>query len=133
MGKPMPFKAPSWARKFTENDFKYRGISNNSLDYGYWWVEVSYPYNNIRDNNILQDLLMQNVMGIWDYIKNSGHYPTAINRSLNWFEWLPCKRQGRRFIGEYIQTQNDIMPDPNNKTFPPKLYWDRYNIYKTCE
>ena len=33
MGKPMPFKPPpTFTRKFTEEDFKYRGIS--SVDYG---------------------------------------------------------------------------------------------------
>ena len=30
---PQPFKAPSWARKFTAEDFKYRPLSQ--LDYGY--------------------------------------------------------------------------------------------------
>ena len=80
-GKPRPFKPPSWARKFNESDFEYRKIS--SIDYGYWWIEISYPYNNIRDNNIIQDLLMTNLLGIWDYIKNSGNFPQAENRSLN--------------------------------------------------
>ena len=84
-GSPAPFTAPSWARKFTESDFKYRPISNNSLNYGYWWIEISYPYNNIRDNNIEQDLLLQNVLGVWDYIKNSGYYPEAATRALDWF------------------------------------------------
>eukprot|EP01084_Bolivina_argentea_P162123 282165_1 len=125
IGHPIPFTAPSWARKFTEQDFKYRRISNSSLDYGYWWVEVSYPYNNIRDNNIIQDLLLQNILGIWDYIKNSGFYPDASNRVLNWFEWWPCKREGRRFIGQYVQTQNDILPVVGQTTFEPQLYWDR--------
>eukprot|EP01084_Bolivina_argentea_P162125 282170_1 len=125
MGHPIPFTAPIWARTFTEQDFKYRGISDNSLDYGYWWVEISYPYNNIRDNNIIQDLLLQNILGIWDYIKNSGKYPNAVNRVLNWFEWWPCKRQGRRFIGQYVQTQNDVLPIAGQTTFEPILYWDR--------
>ena len=120
-GQEVPFTAPSWARKFNESDFANgRAISNSSIDYGYWWIEISYPYNNIRDNNILQDLLMQNVLGIWDYIKNSGHYPEAKTRVLNWFEWLPCKRQGRRFIGQYVQTQNDILPDTSDKTPTPE-------------
>ena len=120
-GQEVPFTAPSWARKFNKSDFAHgRDISNSSIDYGYWWIEISYPYNNIRDNNILQDLLMQNVLGIWDYIKNSGHYPEAKTRVLNWFEWLPCKRQGRRFIGQYVQTQNDILPDPSDATPTPE-------------
>eukprot|EP01083_Nonionella_stella_P117598 350657_1 len=125
IGYPVPFTAPVWARTFTDQDFKHRSIRNDSLDYGYWWIEVSYPYNNIRDNNIIQDLLLQNVLGIWDYIKNSGHYPTAENRTLDWFQWWPCKREGRRFIGQYVQTQNDILPKPGQTDFEPVLYWDR--------
>src|SRR5690606_26278632 len=41
--RPMPFKAPPWARKFTEEDLKFRphataGV-DRGLEYGYWWVE----------------------------------------------------------------------------------------------
>ena len=37
----------------------------------------------------------------------------------------PCKREGRRFIGQYVQTQNDILPDTKQTNFEPLLYWDR--------
>ncbi len=68
---------------------------------------------------------MENVLGIWDYIKNSGEFPDAENLALNWFEWWPCKRQGRRFIGEYVMTQNDVLPDTSKTNFPPSFFWDR--------
>ena len=122
-GVPMEFDPPSWIRKFNKSDFKYRGIG--AIDYGYWWVEIAYPYNTVLDNNIIQDKLMENILGVWDYIKNSGNFPHAQNRSLDWIQWWPCKRQARRFIARYMMTQNDILPDISSKTHSPTLFHDR--------
>ncbi|CEM11298.1 unnamed protein product [Vitrella brassicaformis CCMP3155] len=125
-GRPMTFTAPEWAMKFTSSDFKYRPIHSDILDYGYWWIEVAWPYSTIRDNEAIRDRLLEAVLGIWDYIKNSGNFPEAENLALDWIEWWPCKREGRRFRGLYIMTQNDILPDPKQKPPPaPMLFDDR--------
>jgi hypothetical protein len=50
MKKPMSFTPPSWARKFHKEDFRYRGI--NSVQYGFWWIEVSFPFNTVTDNQV---------------------------------------------------------------------------------
>lgn len=45
---------------------------------------------------------------------------------MTWFGNLPCKREGRRFIGQYVSSQNDIMRDPNaSPPQAPELYPDR--------
>lgn len=39
---------------------------------------------------------------------------------------MPCKREGRRFVGQYVSSQNDIMKDPNaSPPQAPELYFDR--------
>jgi hypothetical protein len=57
----------------------------------------------------IRDVLMQNLLGVWDYIKNSGEFPQAgtvatattsltffaANMSLDWIEWKTCKREAR--------------------------------------
>ena len=61
-----------------------------------------------------------------DFIKNSGYHPTSETWALTWFGNVPCKREGRRFVGQYVSSQNDIMKDP--KASPPQapeLYYDR--------
>lgn len=106
MGKPMPFTAPPWARSFTEEDLKFRG--HDTWEYGYWWIEFGGMLDTIKDNEWIRDELLVIMMGVWDHIKNSGNHPESANWALDWFGWLPGKRESRRFIGQYMLTQNDL-------------------------
>jgi len=106
MGRPMPFTAPEWARKFTEEDLKFR--SHDSWEFGYWWVEFGGTLDTIKDNEQIRDELLAIMLGVWDHIKNSGNHPDSANWALDWFGFLPGKRESRRFIGLHVLTQNDI-------------------------
>lgn len=115
--RPMPFTAPKWARKITEEDMKLRfGLKDPhcelGLEYGFWWLEWGGHLDTIRDNEAIRDELMSILMGVWDYIKNSGLYPASANWAMEWCGFLPGKRESRRFIGEYILTMQDIMEAP---------------------
>jgi hypothetical protein len=106
MGRPMPFIPPKWARKFSEEDLKFR--KHNTWEYGYWWVEFGGTMDTIKDNETIRDELLAIMMGVWDHIKNSGNHPESANWALDWFGSLPGKRESRRFIGKHILTQNDL-------------------------
>lgn len=106
MGKPMPFKAPPWAKHFEEEDLKYR--KHDAWEYGYWWVEFGGTKDTIKDNEMIRDELLSIMLGVWDHIKNSGNHPQSENWALDWFGFLPGKRESRRFIGHHMLTQNDI-------------------------
>lgn len=106
MGQPMKFIPPVWARKFTEEDLKYRGHS--SWEYGYWWVEFGGLLDTISDNEMIRDELLAIMMGVWDHIKNSGNHPESENWALDWFGFVPGKRESRRFIGKHLLTQSDL-------------------------
>lgn len=106
MGKPMRFVPPPWARKFTEEDLKFR--SHSSWEYGYWWVEYGGMRDTIKDNEEIRDELLAIMLGVWDHIKNSGNHPESENWALDWFGFLPGKRESRRFIGRHVLTQNDL-------------------------
>lgn len=106
MGRPMPFTPPKWARKFTEEDLQFR--DHNAWDFGYWWVEFGGTLDTIKDNEHIRDELLAIMLGVWDHIKNSGNHPDSENWALDWFGFLPGKRESRRFIGEHVLTQNDI-------------------------
>ncbi|OAS23571.1 FAD-dependent oxidoreductase [Paenibacillus oryzisoli] len=106
MGKPMKFIAPEWAKHYSEEDLKYR--SHSSWEYGYWWVEFGGLMDTISDNEVIRDELLAIMMGVWDHIKNSGHHPESENWALDWFGFVPGKRESRRFIGKHMLTQGDL-------------------------
>ncbi len=109
--QPMPFKAPSWARKYEFSDFKHRRI--HSWEYGYWWIELGGLENIVHDGQKIRHDLMAVVFGVWDYIKNSGNHPDSANWALSWFGSIPGKRESRRITGDYVMTQNDILKQEN--------------------
>lgn len=109
--KPMPFTAPTWARKFTEEDLRFRphgqrGV-DRGLEYGYWWVEWGGELDTIKDNEAIRDELLAVLLGIWDHIKNDGDHG-AENWALDWFGFMPGKRESRRFMGQYVLTEQDL-------------------------
>jgi hypothetical protein len=103
----MPFTAPSWARKVTKEQLVKRHIS--SWEYGYWWIEWGGDKDIIADNERIRYELLAIVMGVWDYIKNSGDYPDSRNWAMDWVGMMPGKRGSRRLLGDHVLTQMDLM------------------------
>lgn len=106
-GKPMPFTPPRWARKVTREHLKFR--STKSWEYGYWWIEWGGNLDTIRDNERIRFELLAIVMGVWDYIKNSGDHPSSATWALDWVGMMPGKRGSRRVVGDHLLTQGDLM------------------------
>ncbi|MHA6480994.1 FAD-dependent oxidoreductase [Paenibacillus sp. strain BS8-2] len=106
MGKPMAYIPPPWAKRYTEEDLKFR--NHDSWEYGYWWVEFGGMMDTIADNERIRDELLAIMLGVWDHIKNSGHHPASSNWALDWFGFLPGKRESRRFVGRHLLTQSDL-------------------------
>lgn len=109
---PMPFKAPAWARPFTEADLKLRPHASAGFDlgleYGYWWLEWGGELDTIRDNELIRDELMEILLGVWDHVKNGGDHG-ASHWALEWCGFLPGKRESRRFVGLVTLTEKDIL------------------------
>ena len=118
---PMPFVAPEAARKFTRKDLKLRlyatpGDEKPTHEYGYWWAEWGGHLDTIKQNELIRDELYSIVMGIWDHIKNgppgtpAGEDPfEASCWAIEWFGSLPGKRESRRFTGQHILTEQDLL------------------------
>ena len=49
------------------------------------------------------------VHGVWDYIKNSGAFPEAETYALEWVGSVPGRRESRRFIGDHILSEGDLV------------------------
>lgn len=126
--RPMPFMAPPWARKFTEDELKLRQHAtpdvDSGLEYGYWWLEWGGQHDTIKDGEMIRDHLYEIVMGIWDHIKNGGDHG-AENWALEWVGCLPGKRESRRFVGQYVLTENDVM---TSRPFPDAIAYGGWPI-----
>ena len=109
---PVPFVPPAWVRHFSEQDLHLRphaaaGV-DRGLEYGYWWVEWGGVLDTVKDNEVIRDELLAIMLGVWDHIKNGGDHG-ADHWALDWFGFLPGKRESRRFIGQHILNENDIL------------------------
>src|SRR5690606_32084457 len=55
------------------------------------------------------------IYGIWDHVKNSGEYQDVANLTLEWVGTIPGKRESRRFEGDYMLTQKDVVEQREHK------------------
>jgi len=131
-GHPVKYTAPSFAKKLTEHQLRYRmhaanqkidssmapdpeewlrlsGTSCKGVDYGYWWLELMGDGEDIiTDFETIRDDLLAYAYGLWDHIKNDGDHG-AENYALEWVGILPGMRESRRLMGDYILSESDIL------------------------
>ncbi len=109
MGRPCKYVPPSFAKDITKTSIPERRIIKAG-DNGcaYWWIEWGGEHDIVHDNEMIRDELWSAIYGIWDFIKNSGKFD-ADTMALEWVGALPGKREYRRFLGDHVLTQNDIM------------------------
>ncbi|MBX2818004.1 MAG: FAD-dependent oxidoreductase [Saprospiraceae bacterium] len=109
MGRPMPYKAPSFAIPFTEGHQPEKHRKIIPFSHGFWWVEVGSDEDIIGEAEEIRHRLMGHLYGVWDYIKNSGNHPDSANWALDWVASIPGKRESRRFMGDHILTERDLL------------------------
>lgn len=117
VGKPVAFTAPSFAIKNAGDLPRLRNYKINEHGCNLWWVEYGGRLDTIHQSEEIKFELWKVVYGIWDYVKNSGTYPEATNLTLEWVGTIPGKRESRRFEGDYMLVQKDIVEQ--------KDYYDR--------
>ena len=106
-GRPQTFVPPSWAHSFPDDSaFPHRDHSYNWKN-GYWWIELGGEHDPIGDTERIRDELLRIMFGVWDHIKNRGEHG-AENWELTWFNFLPGKRESRRYIGDHVLNQGDL-------------------------
>ena len=103
---PCTFIPPEWANVYeTDEDLNNRPHDLHS--HNFWWMELGGDRDSIHDAEEIKDELLKCAYGIWDHIKNRGDHG-AENWQLEWLGSLPGKRESRRYIGDYVMTQNDV-------------------------
>jgi hypothetical protein len=109
-GKPVKFVAPAFALKDITKEIP-RFKSFNAKEYGckLWWLEYGGRLDTVHDTEKIKWELWKVVYGAWDYIKNSGEFPEAETMTLEWVGTIPGKRESRRFEGDYMLRQQDVV------------------------
>ena len=132
MGKPVKFTPPHFAKRYTEEDLRYRmhcathkvdystcldpeknektgGVSSRSIEYGHFWIELMGDTDDIiTDYENIRDDLVASLYGVWDHVKNGGDHG-AENYALEWVGMLPGTRESRRLVGDYLLNETDIL------------------------
>jgi len=113
MERPVKFVPPSFAIPYPGDEkHSKRGHDDRSIipfQEGFWWVEVGSDFDIVGDYDRIRHRLMAYAYGVWDYVKNSGKYPEAANYALDWVGSVPGRRESRRFMGDYILSERDLL------------------------
>jgi len=124
-GHPVKFVAPESTIDIAKTPIPTaRIIRSGDQGAHYWWIEWGGQLDIVQDNERIRDELRGVVLGVWDYIKNSGKFD-ADNLTLEWIGNLPGKREYRRFIGDHTLTQNDIV---EQRAFPDTVAFGGWSI-----
>src|SRR5699024_889648 len=109
VGHPQRFVPPPFAVDITATSIPANRVIRQEMNgCDYWWIEWGGDLDVVRDNERIRDELQAVCYGIWDYIKNSGLYD-AETLSLEWIGAVPGKREYRRFVGDRVLTQHDVL------------------------
>ncbi|MBL0159122.1 MAG: FAD-dependent oxidoreductase [Bryobacterales bacterium] len=108
-GKPVTYIPPSFALQDITVIPRYRDIQAKDSGCRFWWFEYGGRLDTVHDTEKIKWELWRVIYGAWNYIKNSGHFPEAETMTLEWVGTIPGKRESRRFEGDYILTQRDVV------------------------
>lgn len=108
-GRPVTFIPPAFALKDITCIPRWRDIQGGDFGCKFWWLEWGGTIDTVHETENIKWRLWQVVYGVWNHIKNSGRFPEAENLTLEWVGMIPGKRESRRFVGDYMLCQRDII------------------------
>src|SRR5690606_2068449 len=108
-GRPVKYTAPSFALDVAKDVPKFRKFNAKEHGCQLWWLEHGGRMDTIHDTEQIKWDLWKVIYGAWDYVKNSGNFPEAETMTLEWVGTIPGKRESRRFEGDYMLRQQDIV------------------------
>lgn len=109
VGKPVRFVPPSFALQDISKIPRYRSFNSSDFGCRLWWIEYGGRLDTVHQSEEIKWELWKVVYGVWNHIKNSGAFPEAETLTLEWVGTIPGKRESRRFEGDYMLKQQDII------------------------
>ena len=120
------FIAPDWAYKFPTDEsmnFKPHDCLDR-IETNFYWIELGGEVDSLHDTEEVRDELIKIAYGAWDHIKNQGDHG-ADKLELDFIGFLPGKRESRRYVGDYVLTQQDV---ESGKTFEDDVAYGGWQI-----
>lgn len=108
-GRPVNFIPPAFALNDITKIPRFKTFNTKEFGCKLWWIEYGGRLDTVHDTEQIKWELWKVIYGVWDYIKNSGNFPEAANLTLEWVGTIPGKRESRRFEGDYMLRQQDIV------------------------
>ena len=108
-GQPVRFTRPSFALDDITRIPRWRDFKAGDFGCRLWWIEWGGTLDTIHDSETIKWELWKVAYGVWDHIKNSGRFPEAETLTLEWVGTIPGKRESRRFEGDHMLIQQDIV------------------------
>jgi hypothetical protein len=108
-GRPVHFTPPSFALGDITAIPRWRSFNAKDQGCQLWWIEFGGLLDTIHQSEVIKWELWKIVYGVWNHIKNSGQFPESENLTLEWVGTIPGKRESRRFEGDAILCQQDIV------------------------
>ena len=108
-GRPVKFVPPSFALTNITKIPRFRDFNAHDFGCRLWWLEWGGQLDTVHDTEAIKWELWKVAYGAWNYIKNSGQFPDAETLTLEWVGAIPGKRESRRFEGDYMLAQPDIV------------------------
>jgi FAD dependent oxidoreductase len=124
-GRPVKYVPPTFALQDITRIPRYRDIRVSDTGCRLWWLEYGGSLDTVGQTEEIKWELWSVAYGVWNYIKNSGEFPDVENLTLEWMGTIPGKRESRRFIGDVILKQNDIV---KQNTFPDAVSFGGWAI-----
>ncbi len=120
------FIAPDWAYKFTtDEEMKFKPHDClDRIETNFYWIELGGEADSIHDTEEVRDELIKVAYGVWDHMKNHGDHG-ADNWELDFIGFLPGKRESRRYVGDYVLTQQDVEA---GRQFPDEVAYGGWQI-----
>ncbi|EOC1531672.1 FAD-dependent oxidoreductase [Cronobacter turicensis] len=107
--EPVRFVPPSFALKEITDIPRYQRLTSTLNGCDLWWLEWGGRLDTVHQSEEIKWELWKIVWGVWDHIKNSGQFPDAENLTIEWVGTIPGKRESRRFMGDHLLCQQDII------------------------
>lgn len=124
-GRPVKFTPPSYALKDITKIPRYRSFNAKEFGCRLWWVEYGGRLDTVHATEDIKWELWRVIYGVWNHIKNSGQFPEAENLTLEWVGTIPGKRESRRFEGDYLLRQQDLI---GQREFPDVVSFGGWSI-----
>lgn len=110
VGYDVPFVAPEFALKDIEGTIpRWRDFKGTDNGCRLWWIEWGGRLDTVHDSERIKWELWKVAYGVWGWMKNSGRFPETRTMTLEWFGHVPGKRESRRFEGDHILTQGEVV------------------------